>query len=148
MGRGDINCELRKFCALRIQQMIRSERVIGPEVSERNVHFKQIETATPARRSNVKRFLRVAVISLAVGGALFWAAEKMLRHRGLLPDGVFWMAGDDWWAPNYGRCAFCGTILIPQVDESSACRHCPQCRISFRHSLMPQTLEEQSRVWK
>jgi len=84
---------------------------------------------------------------MAIVVAAIWLGENFLSNVGQ-SSGVFWLAGEDWWAPNQGRCASCGGALVPLEDEVSACRHCPQCNVSYRHNSLPQTLEEQERIWK
>lgn len=91
---------------------------------------------------------RVLVLfGIAAGGAI-WIGEKLLPPHAATDAGAFWLQGQSPWAPDYGRCRQCGSVLVPQIDELSACRHCEVCNVSYRHKSLPPTLEEQDRVWR
>jgi hypothetical protein len=87
------------------------------------------------------------LFALLAGGAI-WFGEALLPPHAINEHGAFWMQGHSPWAPDDGRCRHCGSLLVARVDVLSACRHCERCNVSFRHKSLPQTLEEQERIWK
>lgn len=89
----------------------------------------------------------LVLFGVAAGGA-FWFGETLLPPHAATDAGAFWLQGQSAWAPDYGRCRQCGSVLTPRIDELSACRHCEVCNVSYRHNSLPPTLEEQERVWK
>lgn len=99
-------------------------------------------------RSSRWKIARFSILYAVLGGAAILYGETQLEQSTVQPNGVFWLEGRGWWAPDYGQCCFCGSDLIPRVDEASACRHCEHCILDFRHKSLPKTLEEQERVWK
>jgi len=89
----------------------------------------------------------LVLFGVAAGGA-FWFGEALLPPHAGSDAGAFWLQGQSAWAPDYGRCRQCGSVLTPRIDELSACRHCEVCNVSYRRHSLPPTLEEQERVWK
>jgi hypothetical protein len=103
---------------------------------------------TSRPRTSWRKFARFSVLYAALAGAAVLYGESQQGFSLSRPKGAFWLEGRSWWAPDYGRCSFCGDDLIPTVDAISACRHCQRCGTDYRHKSFPATIEEQERVWK
>lgn len=102
-------------------------------------------------RQPAPTWVRIVQVLLAFGlvaGAAIWTGENWLVPQTEHRFSAFGLAGEVLWGPDYHRCAQCGGMLIPRVDLLSACRHCAACDVSYRHQSLPQTLEEQDKVWK
>jgi hypothetical protein len=103
---------------------------------------------TCVRTATARKIIRTLVVFVVAAGGAIWVGERLLPRQVGVDAPAFWLEGQSWWAPDYGRCTRCGGTLTPRVDELSACRHCPRCNVSFRHQSLPKTIEEMDRVWK
>lgn len=102
------------------------------------------------RRSVLSQIARTALPYSVIAAVAICIGESVTPH--VAPEtsqsGVMWLEGDHWWGPEHGRCAWCGSHLVPMVDEASACRYCKVCDVAYRHKSLPATLAEQEAVWR
>jgi hypothetical protein len=96
-------------------------------------------------RSSLWKVARSVFMYAAIAGVAIVYGESQRTTPFDPSGGVFWLAGESWWAPDQGYCPHCGVVLVPKVDSVGACRHCENCDVAYRHKTLPATLELQGK---